>query len=183
MLSDISDHLPSLVLLKQNKLTNKEPLEFLSRNLTEVKISHIKNELNKVDWNGVLNSDDASRNCETFSNIIETTMDTVAPLQNYRIPGKQRYIEPWMMKGIENSSRKKIQLYKKMLKWGSSKNDANIYKQYRNTFNQTIRAAMWLYYSQKAEAFKKNTKELWKLINSTISKHKNSGSIIPHITQ
>ena len=41
---------------------------------------------------------------------------------------------------------------------------------------------MWLYYSQKEEAFKKNTKELWKLINSTISKQKNSGSIIPHIT-
>ena len=41
---------------------------------------------------------------------------------------------------------------------------------------------MQLYYSQKAEAFKKNTKELWKLINSTISKQKNSGSIIPHIT-
>ena len=60
ILSDISDHFLSLVLLKQNKLTNKEPLEFLSRNLTEAKISHVKNELNKVDWNGVLNSDDAS---------------------------------------------------------------------------------------------------------------------------
>ena len=69
-----------------------------------------------------------------------------------------------------------------MLKWGSSENDANIYKQYRNTFNRTKRAAMQLYYSQKAEAFKKNTKDLWKLINSTISKQKNSGSIIPHIT-
>ena len=182
LLSDILDHLPSLVLLKQNKLTSKEPLEFLSRNQTEAKISCIKNELNKVDWNGVLNSDDVSRNCETFSNIIETTMDMVAPLQNYRISGKWRYIKPWMTKGIERSSRKKIQFYKKILKWGSSKNDVNIYKQYRNTFNQTKRAAMWLYYSKKAEAFKKNTKELWKLINLTISKQKNSGSIIPHIT-
>ena len=94
LLSDILDHLPSLVLLKQNKLTNKEPLEFLSRNLTEAIVSCIKNDLNKIDWNGVLNSDDALRNCETFSNITQTTMDIVAPLQNYRISGKWRYLEP-----------------------------------------------------------------------------------------
>ena len=42
LLSDMSDHLPSLVLLKQNKLTTKEPLEFMSRHLMEAKISHIK---------------------------------------------------------------------------------------------------------------------------------------------
>ena len=38
LLSDMSDHLLSLVLLKQNKLTNKGPLEFLSKNLTDGKI-------------------------------------------------------------------------------------------------------------------------------------------------
>ena len=61
----------------------------------------------------MLNSDDALRNCETFSNIIETTMDMVAPLQNYRISGKQRYIEPWMTKGIGKSSMKKYSYTKK----------------------------------------------------------------------
>ena len=35
LLSDISDHLPSLVLLKQTKLLNKEPLEFESRTLNK----------------------------------------------------------------------------------------------------------------------------------------------------
>ena len=69
-----------------------------------------------------------------------------------------------------------------MLKRGSCEADVNTYKQYRNIFNRTKRAAMQLYYTQKAEAFKKNTKELWKLINSTISKQKNNGSIIPYIT-
>ena len=57
LLSDMLDHLLSLVLLKQNKLTNKEPLEFPSRNLTDGKIGQLKEELNKVDWNEVLNSD------------------------------------------------------------------------------------------------------------------------------
>ena len=35
LLHDISDHLPSLTLLKQTKMLNKEPLEFISRNLNE----------------------------------------------------------------------------------------------------------------------------------------------------
>ena len=69
-----------------------------------------------------------------------------------------------------------------MLKRGSCEADVTTYKQYRNIFNGTKRAAMQLFYTQKAEAFKKNTMELWKLINLTISKQKNNGSIIPYIT-
>ena len=41
LLSDISDHLPSLVLLKQTKLLNKEPLKFVTRNLNEQKLNLI----------------------------------------------------------------------------------------------------------------------------------------------
>ena len=39
MLTDISDHLPILSLLKESKFTNKEPLEFNSRRLNESKIT------------------------------------------------------------------------------------------------------------------------------------------------
>ena len=81
LLSDMSDHLLSLVLLKQNKLTTKEPLEFTSRHLMEMKISHIKSELNNQDWNGILNSENASVNCDTFSSTSERVIDTVAPLK------------------------------------------------------------------------------------------------------
>ena len=41
---------------------------------------------------------------------------------------------------------------------------------------------MHTYYMQKTENYRNNTKELWKIINKTISRHKNSGSIISHIT-
>ena len=38
LLSDISDHLPILTLLKQTKLLDKKPLEFKGRNLTVPRI-------------------------------------------------------------------------------------------------------------------------------------------------
>ena len=43
IINDMSDHLPMLVLLKQTKITDKAPLEFESRNLSEENISQIKN--------------------------------------------------------------------------------------------------------------------------------------------
>ena len=40
---------------------------------------------------------------------------------------------------------------------------------------------MKTYYLQQAEMLKNDTRELWIIINRTISQHKNSGSIIPYI--
>ena len=41
ILDDISDHLPSLVLLKQTKMKNREPIEFKSRKLTEANFAQL----------------------------------------------------------------------------------------------------------------------------------------------
>ena len=38
------------------------------------------------------------------------------------------------------------------------------------------------YYKEKTEQYKTNTKKLWQLMNKTINKCKNTGSIIPYIT-
>ena len=40
--------------MKQAKLRNKDPLCFKSRALTGDNIKHIKDELKKKDWNGIL---------------------------------------------------------------------------------------------------------------------------------
>ena len=45
ILSDMSDHLPSLVLLKQTKLLNKESLEFTSRNLNSKKLALVNDRM------------------------------------------------------------------------------------------------------------------------------------------
>ena len=53
LIEEISDHLPSLVLMKQTKLRNKDPLQFKSRKLTADKIKRIKDDLKKkrLEWN------------------------------------------------------------------------------------------------------------------------------------
>ena len=87
--------------MKQTRLTDKSPIEFDSRNLTDDKISRIKSELMRVDWNGTLNNDDCSVNFENFCTKLNMIMDNIAPIKHIRISGKRRFVEPWMSTSLE----------------------------------------------------------------------------------
>ena len=56
------------------------------------------------------------------------------------------------------------------------------YKNFRNMYNQTKRAMMKKYYSDKSSEYRTNTKKLWELMNSVIGKNKNRGCSISHLT-
>ena len=88
VIADISDHLPSLLLLKQTKVKDKTPIEFESRNLNEEKIKQINTELCKIDWNGKLNSNNCDTNFNILCNELKKTMDNVAPTKMVRISGQ-----------------------------------------------------------------------------------------------
>ena len=94
LINDISDHLPTVALLKQTKMIDKTPIEYTSRKLNDDKIKNINNRLNHNDWNGILNSDDVNINFNTMCTILEETMDLEAPLQTVRISSKRRFQEP-----------------------------------------------------------------------------------------
>ena len=128
LLSDISDHLPSLVLLKQTKLLNKEPLEFTSRNLNEQKLILINEKLHDIDWNGNLTSSDVNLNFNYLSNSIDRVMDEIAPRHIVKISAKRRFVEPWMTTSLEQSANKKNLLYKKMLQDNSTPADIKTIK-------------------------------------------------------
>ena len=89
LISDISDHLPLLCLVKQTKILDKSPLEFQSRALTDDKLPAIKNKLYKVDWIGQLSSDGCDSNFNIYSNILNEVMDEVTPLKTVRISAKR----------------------------------------------------------------------------------------------
>ena len=83
---------------------------------------------------------------------------------------------------LKESSRKKQKLYKKTLHCNSNDIDLKAYQEYRNIYNRLKTQDLLDYYKTKMLNFKNNTKELWRLINKSIGKTKNTGSIIPFIT-
>ena len=81
LVTDTSDHLPIMCLLKQTKITDKTPLTFESRSLTPEKLNVIKNKLQLEDWHGLLNKTDVDENFDLLGDKIGDTLDEVAPVR------------------------------------------------------------------------------------------------------
>ena len=181
LIRDISDHLPSLILIKQTKLMDKTPIEFKSRKLNKDKITRIKNKLFNTDWNVLLSNTDCNTNFNAFCDHLNSVMEAVAPLVVVKITGKQRFVEPWMTTGLETTIMKNKKLYHQTLRVTSMPKDLEQYKNHRNLLNRLKRKAMKDYYDDRAKQYKDNTRHLWQLLNQTIGKCKNKCSIIPYI--
>ena len=105
ILSDMSDHLPILSLLKQSKYTTKQALEFTSCRLNKDSLVKIKHCLLQIDWIGLLNKESSNENFDIFCNKVKEVIDSVSPEVNIKISYKHRYVEPWMSRGIEIASK------------------------------------------------------------------------------
>ena len=145
LLEDISDHLPSITMLKQTKICDKRSLTFESRNLNEAKIRHIKHLLFQIDWMGKLNSGDCNVYFNKFCKVVSDTMDKIAPHKLIHISAKRRFIEPWMIKGLEKASRTKKKLYKKTLTVNLTEEDVLTYRTHRNIYNKLKQDLMTTY--------------------------------------
>ena len=85
LLNDTTDHLPTLLLAKQIKLADKEPLEFESRRQNNSKTQITKKNLQDIDWIGHLNSNNSNHNFNVFCDLLKGVMDNVAPEVTVRI--------------------------------------------------------------------------------------------------
>ena len=110
LLTDISDHLPLITMMRQTGLADKTPLKYESRCLTEDKLNKVRNNLFQKDWVGLLNGT-TNENFDTFSQIISDELEKVPPECIINISAKRKFIEPWMTKGLEKASNTKLKLY------------------------------------------------------------------------
>ena len=85
IVTDTSDHLPIMCLLKQTKIIDKNPLIFESRSLMAEKLNIVKNKLYSEDWHGLLNKNDMDENFNLLNDKISDTMDEVAPVRTITI--------------------------------------------------------------------------------------------------
>ena len=100
LIEDTTDHMPTIVLMKQTKLRNKMLLEFESRSLTGAKLDTIKEDLKNKDWNGLLHNNDCDLNLSTFYDELKCSMNKVAPLKKVKISWKCKFTKPWINKSI-----------------------------------------------------------------------------------
>ena len=99
IITDLSDHLPSVCLLKQTKHVCKELLKFKARNMTDKKINNIKNILYNIVWlSNIFNKLDPNTAFDNLTTIIRQTINLVAPEHVVTISAKNTFTELWMTK-------------------------------------------------------------------------------------
>ena len=102
-----------------------------------------------VDWIDMLSKGNCEENLNTFTENLNTIMDTVNPEKTVYISYKQKFVAPWMTHGIETTSKKKLRLYKKSITVRATKADMKAYKNYRNQYNWLKHTAQQTYYRDK----------------------------------
>ena len=118
---------------------------------------------------------------DRFHCVINESIENRCPTKKVKISSKKIIKEPWLTKGIINSSKKQLRLYKQSL-ITRFEMDCVRYKQYRDCLKKIKRNCKRLYFSQQCERHKHNTKKLWETINTMMGKLVNKTSVIDFIT-
>ena len=177
LVDDISDHLPCLVILKnQNKsIKGSSKIEF--RTLDEIATRTIKQLLDQNIWDTELGNLETEDCFNKFHDILLETIDKVAPIKIKTVSHKKLIRDPWITTGLMTSLTKQRRLYRAQLGCGNTV-PAHKYKEYRNLLKKLVRKSKQEYLRSKCEEYKQNGKKLWQLINRVIGKTSNKKHII-----
>ena len=113
IISDMSDHLPTVIKLINAKQDIKKQQIVTYRKITEENIKLINEDLQRHNWEEILEKRGKD---DSFSILHETlirSMNKHMPLKTKKLTKKDINKEPWITKGIEKCIKKQKQLYKK----------------------------------------------------------------------
>ena len=128
----------------------------------------LQNELNKVSWDKVYNTEDVNKAYEMFYYDFVSIFNKCCPQTKVNL--KKRNHKPWLTKGLINACHKKNLLYKEQL-GKSSELSRTRYKLYKNKLTAILRKADKMYYFNKMHKYKGKIKETWSVLNESLGKN------------
>ena len=175
LVSDISDHFPCILLLDKEVKRSKNPIVVKKRKITNHVINQIKESLTNFNWS-ILENLDVNDAYKTLSTKIEKLLDQFAPICSVKVPNKNIINEPWMTPGLLRSSFTLENLFKKSLGKDIDHPKHIEYILFRNKYNSLKRKAKFLFYKNRINDFRHDSKNLWKTLNQLIKKTSNKSS-------
>ena len=180
IITDISDHLPSIVTISGNILEKKQKIEIISRKINDKTIQVITDVLAGHDWESDLCNEDVNSNFTLFHDRLLSTLNKMAPECKIKLTNKQSKREPWIGPSLLKCCTKQRKYFKQALK---SKDDFHWerYKEYKKIFDKVKLHMRIDYYKNKCLEFRNNSKKLWNMINKISGKNNDKTSIIDYI--
>ena len=123
--------------------------------------------MSNINWNSLYCLTVADDAFNGFWDSFNTVFELHSPLITKNFNKNIHKLQPFMTKGLLASRRTKLKLLL-ILKENPSVETLNAFKQFRNLYNQLIRASKKMYYSVKIDSSKHDLKSLWKTLNEAI---------------
>ena len=79
LVDDISDHMPSVCVIRSLKGVGKDPIQITSRDTRPKNMTALKNHLLNYDWQTLLSSTDPNASMNKFHNIIQSELNLCIP--------------------------------------------------------------------------------------------------------
>jgi hypothetical protein len=177
--SQLSDHFPIVHFKKgPSKIISPKFTEF--RNFSQNNLDSFRIMLHGTAWDHVLECDDAQISFNRFHDTFFNLYELFFPIKRVKFNRNNHKLEQWITNGLLISRKTKIKLYKRSV---SNPSDYNIltFKNFRNMYNSTIRAAKKLYFEKTFKKFQSNLKKSWEILYSAVNKKSNSKEKIDQI--
>ena len=179
ILSDITDHLPIITILRtDNRYQKFDNFEYV-RDFNTVNIEDFNNSIKEFDifcdpsWNVDLKF-------EKLQDHIRFCVDKHAPRRKKSKREIKFRMNPWISRGLKKSIDRKNKMYNDI----HSRNQLHL-KPHYNKLKKKLEKLTWLaqrsYYSKKIDTIKGNSKILWKTINKIVSRKSKKGVSITHL--
>ena len=178
LIDDISDHLPSVCILKNAKVSRKKLITIKSRDTRKRNMDALKKSLDCTDWSELSKLKNVNDKAEWLHNKLVEKIDYYVPFRTHTINYKNLRREPWLTAGILHSIKHSKKLYSKSIRSDAKETEIKEYKEYNRLLQKLKRASKKNYYGCKCIEFKNNTKKLWKIINEVSGKSNNKDNLI-----
>ena len=178
LVNDISDHLPSICVLKNLTTSKKEPIVIKTRDKRVKNMTRLRENLTLHNWNDEIKNQSVSTNMFNVHQSLVEILDNCIPYTKRKIKYSQLRRDPWMTSGIKLSIDKNKRNYSKLLKGQCTKSH---YQAYNRTLRNIIRRTKLNYYQDRCYEYKTQTKKLWCMINEIASKVNDKSGIIDYL--
>ena len=180
LLTDTSDHCPTMLELPNIDIYKTEPKKIQTRKLNPINIKKIY-KLHETNWESLLDNLDTEDSYNIYQATLNSILDEITPVKEYTINPNKVLKEQWMTPGLMKCTMKQRSLHKKTLMKSSNEIEHEKYKQYRNCLKQLLRRTKQEYYKEKCVEFKRNTRKLWNMVNTIISKQNDKSNSIEYL--
>ena len=179
LIYNLSDHLPSFLLVNKMNYKVKSKCEVFTRDMSKFNQELFNESLqDPIIYNNIQKINDTNEKYEILHKHIINTLDDLAPYKKLSKKQQKQKIKPWITAGILKSIKKKNYFYKQFIKTQDNKFYI-LHKSFRDQLNRLIRKSKRNYYNQFFISNVNNIKNIWQGINELSNrKHRSSNNDI-----